>query len=251
MRYVYYLIEIGDALALISVLVLLLRGPTRKFWALLVYVTWELLANVALSGYDLVYNAALVDAGASAPTVKLYARLYSRLYWTNDVIVDVLRFLLVIWLTYRATSGGPKRTSIGRILSGIVVVALALPFLLFPMFPMGPKAWPEASWFNSTSELLNFGAAIMNLVLWGVLLADRKRDPQLAVVSVGLGVVVTGAAISYGLRHLIPAEARFIPNMFLMLTQLAGWFIWSRAFWTARARGTALDPAPGNLMPPA
>ena len=248
MRYVYYLIEIGGALALLSVLVLLLRGPSRKFWALLVYVAWELFSNLALSSFDLFYNAALVGANASEQAVN---HLYARLYWTNDVIVDVLRFLLVIWLTYRATSGGPKRTSIGRILSGIVVVALALPFLLFPMFPMGPKAWPEASWFNSTSELLNFGAAIMNLVLWGVLLADRKRDPQLTVVSVGLGVVVTGAAISYGFRHLIPAEARFIPNMFLMLTRLAGWTIWCRAFWLARDRQPALDPAPGNAMPPA
>lgn len=248
MRYVYYLIEIGGALALISVLVLLLRGPARKFWALLVYVAWELLSNLALSSFDLVYNAALVGANVSEQAVN---KLYSRLYWTNDVIVDVLRFLLVIWLTYRATSGGPKRASIGRLLSAIVAVALALPFLLFPMFPKGPRPWPEASWFNSTSELLNFGAAVMNLVLWGVLLADRKRDPQLAVVSVGLGVVVTGAAISYGLRHLIPAEAIFIPNMFLMLTRLGGWTIWCRAFWTARARGPALDPAPGNAMPPA
>jgi len=248
MRYVYYLIEIGGAIALISVLFLLLRGPSRKFWALLVYVAWELFSNLALSSFDLFYNAALVGANASEQAIN---HLYARLYWTNDVIVDVLRFLLVIWLTYRATAGGPKRTSVGRILSVIVVVALTLPFLLFPMFPKGPKPWPEATWFNSTSELLNFGAAIMNLVLWGVLLADRKRDHQLTVVSVGLGVVVTGAAISYGLRHLIPTGAWFIPNLFLMLTRLAGWTIWSRAFGTARARGPALDPAPGNLMPPA
>jgi hypothetical protein len=159
-----------------------------------------------------------------------------------------LQFLLVIGLTYRATSGGPKRSSIGRMLSGIVVAALVLPFLLFPW---GPKPWPRTTWFNSTSELLNFGAAIMNLVLWGALLADRKRDSQLTVVSVGLGVVVTGAAISYGLRHLIPSEAHFIPNMFLMLTQLAGWSIWCRAFWPAQARQPALDSAPSNAMPPA
>jgi len=246
MRYVYYLIEIGDVLALVTVLFLLLRGHSRKFWALLVYVVWELLSNVAGQGFDLLYNGAVVSANSSAEAVRWYARIY----WMNDVIVDLLRFLLVIGLMYRATSG-PKRASVGRLLSGIVVVALVLPFLLFPMFPRGPKPWIEDTWFNSTSELLNFGAAIMNLVLWGVLLADRKRDHQLTVVSVGLGVVVTGAAISYGLRHLIPTGAWFIPNLFLMLTRLAGWTIWSRAFGTARARGPALDPAPGNLMPPA
>ena len=246
MRYVYYLIEIGDALALVSVFVLLLRGHSRKFWPLLIYVAWELLSNVVGQGFDLIYNGAVVSASSSAEAVRWYARIY----WVNDVIVDLLRFLLVIGLMYRTTSG-PKRASVGRLLSGIVVVALVLPFLLFPMFPRGPKPWIEDTWFNSTSELLNFGAAIMNLVLWGVLLADRKRDPQLTIVSVGLGVVVTGAAISYGFRSLIPAEALFIPNIFLMLTQLVGWSIWCRAFWPAPARQSALDPAPSNAMPPA
>ena len=127
-----------------------------------------------------------------------------------------------------------------------MVVALVLPFLVFPM---GSAVWPKGTWFNSTSELLNFGAAIMNLVLWGALLADRKRDPQLAVVSVGLGVVVTGAAISYGLRHFVPLGAIFVPNLFLMLTQLTGWIIWCRAFWPAPARVPASDPAPGNALP--
>jgi hypothetical protein len=247
MRYIYHLIEIGEAVALLSVLVLLLRGPSRKFWALLVYVVWELFSNVALTSFDLLYNGAVVGANASKEAV----RWYSRLYWSSVVITDVLRFLLVIGLTYMATSAGPKRSSVGRMLSGIVVVALVLPFFLFPMFPNGPKAWIEASWFNSTSELLNFGAAIMNLVLWGVLIADRKRDPQLAVVSLGLGVVVTGAAISHGFGHLLSAEVQFRPNLFLMLTQLAGWGIWCRAFWPAHAPRPALDPAPRNAMPPA
>jgi hypothetical protein len=247
MRYVYHLIDIGDALALVSVLVLLLRGHSRKFWALLVYVAWELLGNVGLTWFDFVYDGAVVTANSSAEAVRWYARLY----WINDVIVDLLRFLLVIGLTYRATSG-PKRASVGRILSGIVAVALVLPFLLFPMFPTGPKAWIAETWFNSTSELLNFGAAIMNLVLWGVLIADRKRDPQLAIVSVGLGVVVTGAAISYGLKvYIVSSAAVFIPNIFLMLTRLVGWSIWCRAFWPVQSRHAALNPAPSNAMPPA
>ena len=173
-------------------------------------------------------------------------RLYARLYWSNDVIVDLLRFLLVIVLTYAATPEGAKRVSIGRILGGIVAVVVVLPFLLFPLHF---EPWPEASWFNSTSELLNFGAAIMNLGLWGALLANRKRDPQFVAVSIGLGVVVTGAALSYGLRHLIPASAIFIPNVFLMLTQLAGWTIWCRAFWPAPKRSPAPESACPALAP--
>jgi hypothetical protein len=174
-------------------------------------------------------------------------KLYARLYWSNDVIVDLLRFLLVIVLTYAATPEGAKRASIGRILGGIVAVVVVLPFLLFPLHF---KPWPEASWFNSTSELLNFGAAIMNLGLWGALLANRKRDPQFVAVSIGLGVVVTGAALSYGLLHLIPTKVRFIPDIFLMLTQLAGWSIWCRAFWPVPRPAPATDSALPAPSPP-
>jgi len=244
MSYVYRLLDIGNGLALLLVLVLLLRGPFQKFWALLGYVAWELLATTALTSFDVLYNGAAIGINPSADAVKWYARLY----WSNDVIVDLLRFLLVIVLTYRATPEGARRVVTGRILGGVVAVALVLPFLLFPM---GSKAWPRAAWFNSTSQLLNFGGAIMNLVLWGALLANRKRDPQLAVVSAGLGVVVTGAARSYGLRHLVSAEAIFIPNLFLMLTQLLGWTIWCRAFWPVQNRRPALAPAPGKAVPSA
>jgi len=238
MNYVYDVLGIGSGVVLLSVLILLLRGSFRKFLVLLVYVAWELFATATLTIYDLLYLAPSVGKVAQAEATKLYARLY----WSNDVIVDLLRFLLVIVLTYAATPEGAKRVSIGRILGGIVAVVLVLPFLLFPLHF---KPWPEASWFNSTSELLNFGAAIMNLGLWGALLANRKRDPQFVAVSIGLGVVVTGAAVSYGLLHLLPTKARVIPEIFLMLTQLAGWSIWCRAFWPASKR----SPAPDNPLP--
>ena len=238
MNYVYDVLGIGSGVVLLSVLILLLRGSFRKFLVLLVYVAWELFATATLTIYDLLYLAPSVGKVAQAEATKLYARLY----WSNDVIVDLLRFLLVIVLTYAATPEGAKRVSIGRILGGIVAVVVVLPFLLFPLHF---KPWPEASWFNSTSELLNFGAAIMNLGLWGALLANRKRDSQFVAVSIGLGVVVTGAAVSYGLLHLLPTKARVIPEIFLMLTQLAGWSIWCRAFWPASKR----SPAPDNPLP--
>ena len=72
MRYVYNLIEIGDVLALVSVLVLLLRGPSRKFWALLVYVAWELLTNLALGSFDLIYNLGMAGSSAPANVVRWY-----------------------------------------------------------------------------------------------------------------------------------------------------------------------------------
>src|SRR5665213_576747 len=127
--YVYDVLGIVNGVVLLSVLILLLRGPFRKFWVLLLYVAWELFATATLTILTPLYNNPGIEKAARADAVRLYARLY----WSNDVIVDLLRFLLVIVLTYAATTEGAKRTSIGRILGGIVAVVVVLPFLLFPL----------------------------------------------------------------------------------------------------------------------
>src|SRR5271163_583102 len=221
---------VASALLLV-VLVLLLRGPIRSFKLLFAYVTWEFLANLALTVADKLYNGSgtLTPNSTSSqhPQQGQVQFLYSHIYWTNDVLVDLLRFSLVIGFTYRAVANGPMRVALGRLLAGVMLVVIGLPFVLYhPKF----TPWPQNTWFNSTSELLNFGAAVMNLVLWGTLVASKQRDRQLLTVSAGLGVVVTGAAISYGLHYFIPpGTCRTVYQLFLMLTQIAGWLIWCRA----------------------
>lgn len=247
---------IGNAVALFLLVVLLLFGPTRKFWVVFVYVAWELLATIGLTLFDLLLNGtAQLDHATDA------GRLYARIYWTNDVIVDLLRFVLVLVLIYKVAAGSSKAL-IGRLLAGVVLAMMVLPFVLFqPIFQPAPHQVPtnfnsqllnlvaavfgffpiRGAFLNSTSQLLNFGAAVMNLFLWGALIQSKKRDPQILAVSVGLGILVTGSAVSYGLRHFAAPEGSFIAifNLFLNLTQLVAWLIWCRAFW----------PAPSRKMP--
>jgi hypothetical protein len=205
--------------ATLSLLLFLAFGPRRKFWALALYGAWELIGSSALTLFDL----------RRTPPQHL---LYSHLYWTNEVLVALLLFLVVVVLTHQVTPEGQGRARIGRflILAGAFVVFL--PFLaLHPNF----HPWPSARWFNNTAEILNFGAAIMNLVLWGALIGSRQRDPQLFKVSAGLGVRLAGTALSYGIRHFVPAGvSNAAPNLFLMLTQIAAWLILCWAFWPAK-----------------
>jgi hypothetical protein len=236
MIYLIDFLAVCNGLALLLILILLLRGPFRKFLIVLFYVAWELIATVTLTVLGVFYNAPAQDSAAHADAIRWYARLY----WGNDVIVDLFRFILVIVLTYRATAPGGMRVPVGRLLGGVVTITCVLPFFIFPM---GSQPWPKGEWFNSTSELLNFGAAIMNLGLWAALIANRERERQFVAVSMGLGVLVTGTAISYGLRHFISPEDRAIPNLFLMLVQLGAWSVWCLAFWPARARGLVGDKA--------
>jgi hypothetical protein len=228
---------ISSAVALLLLVVFLLIGSIRKYQVVLLYVSWELFATVGLTFLDLRLHG---TAQLGAPTDA--SRLYARLYWTNDVIVDLLRFVLVTVLIYQVV--GSAKPLLGRLLSGLVLAMIVLPFVLFhPIFPAPqslPSAfdmYPRGAWFNSTSQLLNFGAAIMNVILWGALLQAKKRDPQILPVSLGLGILVTGSAIGYGLRHFSSeggTTAAF--NLFVNLTQLAAWLIWCRAFWPASVR---------------
>ncbi len=221
------------AAALFLVLVFLAISPLRrKFWIILAYVSWELIATAALTILDVLYHGS-----AKGPPTEA-TRLYARLYWSNDVLVDLFRFVLVIVLIYRASEGTTKRVS-GRMLTALVVAMIVLPFVLFhPTF----QPFPHATWFNSTSELLNFGAAIMNLMLWATLIASRNRDPKLLMVSAGLGVVVTGTAIAYGAEFLIGTAGFGTMSFFMNLTQLAGWAIWCWAFWPAGRKKSIAEP---------
>jgi CHASE2 domain-containing sensor protein len=113
----------------------------------------------------------------------------------------------------------------GKVLTAVCVIVMALPFVIFK----GPP-FQSTQWFNHTSQLLSFGAAILNLGLWSALVANRKRDPQLLAVSTGLGIAVTGAAISYGVRGYLAANHLWIPDAFMGLTFMASMVIWCWAF---------------------
>ena len=47
---------------------------------------------------------------------------YTIVYWTDEVALDLLQFLLVIALTYRAMEGNPSRPAFGKFFAGIAVV---------------------------------------------------------------------------------------------------------------------------------
>jgi len=203
------------------VIVFLLRGPFRRYPLLLLYCASQLVATIT---EEYVYRV----LGANSA-------LFRKLYWTDEVTLDLLLFLMVIVLTYQALEGSPLRKGMGRLLGAVLAIVLVVPFILF-------KARRFSSpWFDGTSQLLNFGGAIMNLGLWTALLGTKKRDPLLLTVSAGLGVAVTGAAIAFGLRRFTPpGTAQQLVNLFKTITYLASVAIWCWAFRPAARK----NPAP-------
>jgi hypothetical protein len=193
------------------IIFLLRRSAFRRYPLLLVYCVLQLAATVAEEYVSRVHGQ---------------TNFFRKLYWTDEITLDLLLFLMVITLIYRAVEGSPVRVAMGRLLGAVVAVVLVVPFIVFTARRF------STTWFDGTSQLLNFGAAIMNLGLWTALIGTKKRDPLLLTVSAGLGVAVTGAAIAYGLRRFTPPTStpQQLANLFKTLTYLTSVAIWCWAF---------------------
>lgn len=210
------LADVSIALQLVLLVCLLLRSQYRRYLLLLLFTV--------------IFFAAALAERIVWRTAGLGSDTYRYLYFTDELTLDLLLFLMVIGMTYQAMGESPLRAPIGRLLAVVVTGAIILPFLLF----RGPVY--SSRWFNATSQMLNFGAAIMNLALWTALLGNKKRDPLLLAVSAGLGVAVTGAAITYGLHHFkwsTTGTASDLVNLIKSVANVVSRMIWCWAFWPA------------------
>jgi hypothetical protein len=234
--YLVNTLELGSFVLLLLVIAYLLRGDYLHYPILLVYCLVELLtagAEYLVSNFGL--RLGIEDAH----------EFFIKLYYADEVIVDLLLFLMVITLTYRAMDGNPARVMAGRALGFITLAVLGLPFLLFHQ-----SIGDHAVFMNGAGEVFNFGAAIMNLVLWTALIGARRRDAQLLTVCAGLGLQVTAQALGFGIRQLLPSRHRWMPDLFMTIAHLISVYIWWRAFRPAsRGMVSPLTPAPREIHP--
>jgi hypothetical protein len=213
----------------------LLRGPFRKYIVFSLYI-------LAQCGTDIAVEAAYYLVGVKSGT-------YRTLYWTADVTQDVLLFLVVIAFTYAALRDNPLRPKAAKVLGLIVVVTLALPFAMLHTYQSKIYGFFTTRWFNHATQIWNFGAAIMNLVLWTALLSNRRRDPQLVTLSIGVGIATASAAIVWGARQWLPVDDRWPADMFNAAAQMGSLLLWCWVF-RPKAAGRSRSATPSSKAPP-
>ena len=211
---------IGYSVVLLQLvlLFLLIRGPFRRFFVIFAYCLAQTLQTI-LDG------VVLRRYGFTSTEYKV-------VFWTDAIVVDLLLFLMVIVLTYQAMEGSTFRHGIARLVGIVSLAILVLPFVVLRAPVLRTR------WLNGTDQILNFGAAIMNLALWTVLLGSKKRDKQLLMITAGLGARVAATAALLGLRQLTASggSAREVADLAARLTIVAGALIWCWAFWPAQRR---------------
>ncbi len=154
-----------------------------------------------------------------------------RLYWTLSLGSQLTMFLFVLQLIYRVGRELPNQGALVRMLTlGAVCVAAASVVLHFDKRPN--------SFMTSVTRDLTFITALLNVVLWRLLLRLRKRDFLVLAVSAGVGIQCTGDAIGHSLR-LLGKQATMMHdtgNILMSLAAVMTIAIWHTAFSRSRYR---------------
>jgi hypothetical protein len=238
MNFLCQILYCADTAIQCLLLVLLLRGPFRKYPVFALYALGEFAADAR-------EGIAYYRLGWESPA-------YRKLYWTDHMALELLLLLMVAALTYAAVQGNPQRsTATSRskstaALAIIVAATVALPFAMLHNHYNVVYGFFTSRWYSHTIQIWSFGAAIMNFVLWAALLSNRRRDIQLVTLSVGVGVTTSSAAIVWGARQWLEQSHRWPLDSFMTVAHLATLVVWCWAFRPKAAGPSGAAKSPGK-----
>lgn len=203
------------------ILAALLRGGYRRYPFLFLYALGEFLTTVA-------------EIPASWAYLRGVKSTYGALWWTDQVVLQVLLYAVVFSLLYRATDtrAGRHAARVGIVLGAALFAGLSLAIHA----GMGLSAGAlKTVWLRD----LNFCSVILDLILWTFLIAKRGPDLQLLLLTSGLGIQFCGGAIGEALRQLAVRGRSHTLSMggatVMVVSYLLFLFIWWRALRTAEA----------------
>jgi hypothetical protein len=207
----------------LMVIAAMLRGEYRRYPFIFLYAVIDLLTTI------LEIQPAMAS---SSGTPEAVAR-WSHMFWFNERIMQVLVFVLVISLVYRATENlRPRRALLTAMISGtLLVAAVSLWIHTGPNVPLG-------RFMTRWTRDLNFCAAILDLGLWALLIGSRQKDYKLLLATGALGIQFAGGAIGQSVRDMSPAMVAAASD-FTVMASLLRVYLWWRAF---RGRPQTLPP---------
>jgi len=205
------------------VIAALLRGPYRRFPFVFAYTVAMLFtAVVEVAAYPGYF-----------PGTRL-AHTFAHYYWVDEGIRQGLLFAVVISLVYLATIGARARGLVRTSLIASAVLFAAISFLIHY-----DRLAVTSRWMTLCTRDLNFSSALLDLALWAILLAARKPDGQLLMLSGALGIQFTSEAIGQTVRNQFPAIL-LAADMTIIAANLACLYIWWHVFRTSPVRNASV-----------
>jgi hypothetical protein len=156
------------------------------------------------------------------------SRLYSYYYWSDELLLDILVFCVVIAFIDAAARHSTRKQPIER---RWLILAAAL-------ILVGSFAIHRNLHFNRLMTLvtrdLNICAVILDLILWSLLVTARRPNRRLMLLSGGLGLQLAGAIMGEQLRN-FSHRLLLTGTLLEISTGLLALYIWWRALRTAPA----------------
>ena len=209
----------------VLVIAALARGPYRRYPMVFCYVAASFVTTLVEIP---VYTEAWLAGNAAV------LRHAARVYWVDESILQVLIFAAVISLIAQATAASRRRRlmRVGLAVGAILFAATSL-FVHYRPLPVKFGYW-MTPWIRD----LGVCATILDLALWMMLIASRKSDRRLLLISGALGMQFTGEAIGEAIRDLsVPNMVQALSltgSVVAMLANLACLYVWWQTFRSAR-----------------
>jgi len=185
----------------------MLRGSWRRYPFVFSYTLFSILSTV-------VQTSVLHYYGRDS-------RLFARAYWTLDFVSTCLVLMVIIHLIRAAMTGHPQRNTVYLgLLLGVALTA-AGGLLLTNMVSRG---FLLGRWMTEVSRNYYFSAVLLNVILWMTLVRRSHDNPQVYLLTSGLGLKLTGAAIAHALR--LAGTPLWLGNHFLVLTYMLSLYVW-------------------------
>jgi hypothetical protein len=152
--------------------------------------------------------------------------LYSDYYWTAELIRQSGLFSVVISLVLDVMPAGERRQTFLRL------VILAAVVFWFGSIVIHRNDHLNI-WMTQVTRNLSFCSAIVNLILWFVMISTPQRDARRLMITGGLGLQMTGEAIGQSIRYLnlqISEVAFTTASILIVLAHFLCLYIWWQAF---------------------
>jgi len=217
----------------ILVIVSLVRCRAYKLYALvLVYSVISLVAIVA-------------DAVLMSDVLRLSAEDYRLYFYRNAAIRQFLLFTVVVSLIDRAMESKPYRLRVRAFLMVAVFGTIGLSYYIHS------DAYKFSLLMTKITRDLMFGSVGLTLLLWSTLIASKKKDDQLLMITGGLGLQFTLEAIGQSLRQLSRHRPAIllIANILVSVAHLLRLYVWREAFRKPRIEGKKNQPGGEDFSP--
>ena len=203
----------------VLVVAALLRCRAYKDYPLvLVYCSISLLLTI------------FADAALLSGLLSLSQEDYRVYYYRSAAVRQFLLFTVVVSLIDRAMGSKPYRERVRAFLMLAVIATIFLSYYIHS------DTYKFSLLMTKITRDLMFGSVGLTLLLWSTLIASKKKDDQLLMITGGLGLQFTLEAIGQSLRQLSQHRPTvlLIANVLVSVAHLMRLYVWREAFRAAR-----------------